>query len=96
MAEFLVKAVDAVNLNIEKNRQCYKRGDIVVVKPDGWAWGKKEGPPRFEIVKIPGMSYMTALPYASEGRKVDALPGLRRKYRMSLDGSKTITNKEIE
>lgn len=32
-----------------------RRGQVVVIKPDGWTWGKKEGPPKFVRVKILGM-----------------------------------------
>jgi len=52
--EFLIYARD-----YEKS---YKKGDIVVVFPDGHKWGKEEGPPKFVIVKVPGMS-------VKEGRK---------------------------
>jgi len=31
-------------------------GDIVVVRPDGWKWGKEECLPNFVVVKVPGMS----------------------------------------
>lgn len=31
-------------------------GDIVVVKPDGWKWGRAECPPDFIIVKVFGIS----------------------------------------
>lgn len=56
MAEFLIKAVDAGNINPEKDRACYRRGDIVVVMPDGHVWGRQEGLPKFYQVSIPGLS----------------------------------------
>jgi hypothetical protein len=31
-------------------------GDIVVVRPDGWKWGKREGPPGFVVIKCPELS----------------------------------------
>lgn len=48
-----------------------QRGDIVVVKPDGWSWGIEEhpltatrfSPPRFFIVKIPGITVAQAKKY---------------------------------
>lgn len=58
MAELLIKAVDATHDDPEKDqRGCYKRGDIVVVRPDGWGWGTQEViPPAsgglFVVVKI--------------------------------------------
>lgn len=56
MAEFLIKAIDATHPDPVKNeRGCYKRGDVVAVKPDGWPWGAREGFPTFVIVKVPGL-----------------------------------------
>lgn len=31
-------------------------GDIIVVRPDGWQWGKEEGLPKYVVVKVPGMT----------------------------------------
>jgi len=31
-------------------------GDIIVVRPDGWEWGKEECLPTFIVVKIPGIT----------------------------------------
>lgn len=54
MAELLIKAIDHTHTVPEKDRRgCYKRGDVVVVMPDGHEWGRKEGPPKFQVVKIP-------------------------------------------
>lgn len=39
------------------------RGEIIVIKPDGWNWGSMETPPRFIIVKIPGVSVAQAQKY---------------------------------
>lgn len=41
------------------------RGDIVVVKPDGWKWGDQERLPKFIVVKIPGLSEKDAKMYES-------------------------------
>jgi hypothetical protein len=57
MAEILVKAVDATNVDSEKDRTgCYKAGMPVVVMPDKHPWGKEEGLPKFVVIKIPGIS----------------------------------------
>ena len=57
MAEFLIKAVDAVNPDPAKDLMCYKRGDIVVVMPDGHPWGSGERDiNKFLIVQVPDMS----------------------------------------
>jgi hypothetical protein len=53
MAELLIKAIDMTHPDPEKDKGCYKRGDIVDVRPDGHPWGKEEGPPKFYIVKVP-------------------------------------------
>lgn len=56
MAELLIKARDASHDDPETDRRgCYKRGDVVVVMPDGHEWGVKEGLPNFVVLKIPGV-----------------------------------------
>lgn len=65
MCEILVKAVDATHRDpIKDTRGCYKRGDVVIVKPDGWEWGTEEVLPpaqggKFFIVKVPGVDPAT-------------------------------------
>ena len=56
MAEILVKAADAVNSDPELDRLSYKRGDPVVIRPDGhnWASGSLDLNV-FYIIKIPGV-----------------------------------------
>jgi len=55
MAELLIKASDNFNPDPVKDlRGCYKKGDVVVVKPDGWKWGKEElKKEKFYILRIP-------------------------------------------
>ena len=36
-----------------------QKGDIVVVRPDGWKWGKCECLPEFIVVKVPGVPVNT-------------------------------------
>jgi len=38
-------------------------GDIVVVRPDNWVWGKEECLPNFVVVKVPGMNEVEAKQY---------------------------------
>lgn len=58
MAELLIKAVDAFNPDPTKDRRgCYKKGDVVCVRPDGWEWGKEERTKRFSILRIPCSDY---------------------------------------
>lgn len=60
MAEVLVFAVNKTHPDPIKDAVgCYKRGDPVIVRPDGHTWGIRETiPPRnggqFVIIKIPG------------------------------------------
>jgi hypothetical protein len=42
MAELLVKAVDASHSDPAKDAMCYKRGDVVDVQENGFAWGAME------------------------------------------------------
>lgn len=63
MAEALVFMGNNVHLDPDKDRRgCWKRGYVVVVKPDGHEWGREEDPallvpPRkFALLKLPGVS----------------------------------------
>jgi hypothetical protein len=38
-------------------------GDIVVVRPDGWEWGREECLPNFVVIKLPGVSIEEAKVY---------------------------------
>ena len=84
MAELLIKAVDATHADPSKDaRGCYKRGDVVVVKPDGHTWGTQERLPLFWVLKVPGLSVAECDTYLEP----DALPEFgmktrRRKYRL--------------
>jgi len=53
-AELLIKACDAVHQNEVKDlRGCYKKGYVVVIKPDGWKWGKEElNKEKFYIIRV--------------------------------------------
>lgn len=31
-------------------------GDVVAIRPDGWEWGRAEGPPDFAVVPIPDLT----------------------------------------
>jgi len=57
MAELLVRNVDNHHPDPRTDeRATYKRGDIVFVAQDGHEWGRMEGPPRFRVVKMPGVA----------------------------------------
>ena len=55
MAELLIKAQDAIHPDpIKDLRGCYKKGDVGVIMPDGWRWGKEElNKDKFYILKVP-------------------------------------------
>lgn len=44
------------------NRRLVK-GNPIVVKPDGWKWGKEERPPIFVVVKVPDMTVEEGVKY---------------------------------
>jgi hypothetical protein len=58
MCEILVRAIDSLPpINPTASP---RRGNLVVVQPDGHTWGNCECPPEFFILKIPGLSPETA------------------------------------
>ncbi len=42
MAELLVRTKDNAHRHPDKDRAAYKRGDVVVIMPDGHKWGRME------------------------------------------------------
>jgi hypothetical protein len=104
MAELLVKLTDATNADPVKDAQgCYKRGDVVVVMPDGHVWGRQEGPPTFCVVKVPGLSVEDARKYTEPQveQRMTNLAGLqptmvtRRLHRLKIDALTTAARAEI-
>jgi len=64
MCEILVKAVDASHADpIRDQSGCYKRGMPVVIMPDGHPWGREEVPPKFAVLRLPGVSADRVLKY---------------------------------
>lgn len=94
MAELLVMNVDRVNPDdIYKDAKLYKRGDVVVVCPDGWPWSETERTgPDFAIVKIPGMKVEEALDFLEPEKDADpSSPSKtlqRRAVKVDLDALK--------
>lgn len=85
MAEILVKAVDATNPDPVKDAAgCYKRGDPVVIMPDGHPWGREEGLPKFWIVKVPGATVAQLQQYVDALLAADGETRVRRRA-WSLD-----------
>jgi len=70
MAELLIKATSASHPDPEKDLDgCYKKGDLVLVMPDDHRWGLKEGPPKFVIVKVPGIARETVFQYLTSWKR---------------------------
>lgn len=54
MAELLVRVKDKINEDFYRNAHCSKRGDVIVVQEDGWAWGRDElNLPFYRIIRVP-------------------------------------------
>lgn len=98
--EALVLPEDNVNESLtddEKERLLYKRGDIIVCRPKGWTWGRKEVR-RFKIIELPEMTEEEAraleepieaqavfLDPDSGGEVTEAATIRRRRHRVDLD-----------
>lgn len=65
MAEFLIKAEDSL---VQDGPGKWYAARIVTVQDDGHEWGGKEGPPKFFIVKVPGITKVQAEQYLEEWR----------------------------
>lgn len=62
------------------------KGNPIIVKPDGWKWGKRECPPDFVVLKIPGLSVeeadkytIAAFDYLKEKDELGRFPLLAKK-----------------
>jgi hypothetical protein len=79
-----------VNKLSEGEKQSYNSrtqiGDIIVVRPDGWVWGKEECLPNFIVVKVPSIPLETVKQYEQSlyDTTIPEKPVLlkRRKYRI--------------
>jgi hypothetical protein len=88
MAELLLRGID----NDGPESAVYKAGDTVVVRPDGWSWGRREDWPvslggEFWIIKLPGvdpaaLDYLTKPDTVRVGIRDDMV--LRRKFNMVI------------
>ena len=90
MAELLVRVNDKINTDFYLNCQCTKRGDVIVVQGDGWAWGKEElKNPDWRIIKLPGVTVSAASVFLAPELPVDPLnPSKtlqRRIFKINLD-----------
>lgn len=74
MAELLLRVVDKSNPDDPyKDVKLTKRGDVIVVMPDGWAWGAEElSNPQWRILKWPALSMSAASAFLSP--EIDTAP----------------------
>jgi len=59
-------AIKVASLNESELRSYNARsqiGDIIVVRPDGWVWGREECLPNFIVIKIPDLKLEDAKKY---------------------------------
>lgn len=101
MAELLIKATNATHTDPVKDaRGCYKRGDVVGVAPDGWAWGALElkAPAtggQFVVLKITDVTRQQVINWVRNnwGTQIDGIdfdvdgetPLRRRRVRIDVD-----------
>ena len=91
-AELLVQAKDS------PHELGAKRGDIIVVRPDGWKWGKEECLPNYIVYKLPGLTEEEAKKYEesltkevsvtdeiSKETRTESQMVKKRKYNIPLD-----------
>lgn len=95
MAELLIKAIDATHKDPVKDKAgSYKRGDVVVVMPDGHVWGKEERLPKFMVVKIPDLSVKDAMKYIES--ETDGLVVItRRRHKFLVDDTPSVIKDEL-
>lgn len=123
MAEILVKAVNHwltdtpdEQLTPEQltNKYAVEKqniGAVAIVRPDGWSWGRKEGPPKFILVKIPSVDVAEVQQYmAMEVDEAHTDPATTRKRKerrysfpaqfvqnaLAQGGVTTITKKQVD
>lgn len=61
MCEVLLRVADKTNADPYKDAKCLKRGDVVVVCADGWAWGVDElALPFWRVLKLPNVTVVQA------------------------------------
>lgn len=98
MAELLVKAIDATHADeIKDISGCYKAGDIVIVRPDGWQWGALElkAPAdggKFVVIKITDVTVAQIVAWVRNhwgteihGTDTDAAAHSLRRRRVRID-----------
>ena len=104
------KADDVDKLSVDEKRSYESRsqiGDVIVVRPDGWKWGKEECLPNFVVIKIPDLKVEDAKKYEEalyeevtneETKEVEQRILKRRKHQIPktvIDGAKIQLKSEL-
>jgi len=93
-----LKQDDIDKLSVEK-KQSYdarsQKGDIIVVKPDGWKWGKEECPPRFVVIKVPEIKYEDAKKSFQDALKFNPTNYEARQSLRELENKGNVSMNEI-
>lgn len=90
MCEALIRVVDKTNADPYFDAQCTKRGDVIVVVPDGWSWGHEELiNSDWRVLKLPNVSELQAASFlAPEPETNPKKPSRvlqRRAFKFDLD-----------
>lgn len=94
MAELLIKNISVSYSDPDKDKRgCYKKGDIVVVMPDGHNWGTEELSEKFFILKIPGIAVNRIEGYCMPEFDEDDQVITRRRHKIPLD---TLSQQQID
>lgn len=74
MAEFLIRVVDKINSDPYLDAKCMKRGDVISICQDGWAWSSIEKKdPQYRILQAPNITETQALGFLAPELPVDIL-----------------------
>jgi len=93
--ESKVNSLNEDELSMYKSR--FREGDICMVRPDGWKWGKQEGLPKFIVVKVPDMSVEEAKVYEKSLYDTTDKPALRQsKYSFDEDEVNTAKSANLK
>ena len=70
MAEMIVYLVDRVGseagIDVYHNAKLSQRGDVIIVREDGWQWGELElTDPRYQVIKVPDATIADLQPLLS-------------------------------
>jgi hypothetical protein len=84
MAEFLILNKTNSNIDPDKDKYCYKRGDIVEVREDGASYGSKEGLPDFIVLRVTGYTKEQVLKFIEYHSTDGTLNGIQHRRRYAL------------